>query len=211
MEEEKKGTDEEKDSEVAIKEEGSIEEKKEEEVVAVEKSPEEELQETKKELEEFKDKYLRLYAEFENYKKRVQKDRTELIKYGSEPLMIELLTVLDNLEMALSHANESSSLESLIKGVELTLREFRKVLNKFGVKEIEAVGKPFNPEFHHAMAQVERADLDDKTVVEEYRKGYTYNDKVIRPSLVAVSKKISEKEETTVEEEQKNNNNIKEE
>ncbi len=199
----------EKEAEIAVKEEGNIEEKKDEEIVPVEESPEVELQQVKKELEEYKDKYLRLYAEFENYKKRVQKDRTELIKYGSEPLMIELLTVLDNLEMALSHANEQSSVESLIQGVELTLKEFRKILNKFGVKEIESVGKPFNPEFHHAMAQVERADVEDKTVVEEYRKGYTYNDKVIRPSLVAVSKKVS-REETSNEENQKNND-IKEE
>ena len=207
--EEKKDTGSEKQSEIAVKEEGVIEEKKDEDIAPVDVSPEEELQQVKKELSEYKDRYIRLYAEFENYKKRVQKDRTELIKYGSEPLMIELLTVLDNLEMALSHANEHSSIESLIQGVELTLKEFRKVLSKFGVKEIEAVGKPFNPEFHHAMAQVERADVEDKTVVEEYRKGYTYNDKVIRPSLVAVSKKVSE-DETGGEENQKNND-IKEE
>ncbi len=200
---------EEKETAVQEKKEGEVVEKAEEEVVPVEKTPEEELQELRKELEEYKDKYIRLYAEFENYKKRVQKDRTELIKYGSEPLMIELLTVLDNLEMAISHANEQSSIESLLQGVELTLKEFKKILNKFGVKEIEALGKPFDPEYHHAMAQVERADVEDKTVVEEYRKGYTYNDKVIRPSLVAVSKKVSQ-EETTNEENQKNND-IKEE
>ncbi|NOX20074.1 MAG: nucleotide exchange factor GrpE [Nitrospirae bacterium] len=200
---------EEKDRALQEKKEGEVVEKTEEEVVPVEKSPEEELQELRKELEEYKDKYIRLYAEFENYKKRVQKDRTELIKYGSEPLMIELLTVLDNLEMAISHANEQSSIESLLQGVEITLKEFKKILNKFGVKEIEALGKPFDPEYHHAMAQVERADVEDKTVVEEYRKGYTYNDKVIRPSLVAVSKKVSQ-EETTSEENQKNND-IKEE
>ncbi len=207
--EEKKDTGSEKQSEIAVKEEGVVEEKKDEDIAPVDVSPEEELQQVKKELSEYKDKYIRLYAEFENYKKRVQKDRTELIKYGSEPLMIELLTVLDNLEMALSHANEHSSIESLIQGVELTLKEFRKVLGKFGVKEIEAVGKPFNPEFHHAMAQVERADVEDKTVVEEYRKGYTYNDKVIRPSLVAVSKKVSQ--EGTSSEENQKNNDIKEE
>lgn len=138
------------------------------------------------ELEETKDKYLRLYAEFENYRKKVQKDKEELAKYSNEKLISELLPIIDNLEMALKHTDEK---ESLIKGVENTLREMLRILQKFGLSPIESVGKPFDPVYHHAMVQVERGDLEINTVVEELRKGYIFNDKVIRPSLVAVSKK----------------------
>jgi molecular chaperone GrpE len=143
------------------------------------------------ELAEAKDKYLRLYAEFENYKKKVQKDREELIKYSNESLVYELLPALDNLEMALRHSAEANS-ESLIKGVENTFREFVRILEKFGLTAIESLGKPFDPAYHHAMSQIEREDVEGNTVVEELRKGYLYNEKVLRPSLVAVSKKNSE-------------------
>lgn len=141
------------------------------------------------ELAEAKDKYLRLYAEFENYKKKVQKDKEDLVKYSNESLIYELLPALDNLEMALKHSAEANS-ESLIKGVENTLREFVRILEKFGLKSIDALGKPFDPAYHHAMSQVERDDVEGNMVVEEFRKGYLYNEKVLRPSLVAVSKKV---------------------
>jgi len=168
-----------------------------EQMIPIEEPPEEKAEKLQKELEELKDKYLRLYAEFENYKKRVQKDKTELINYATESIVMELLTVVDNLEMALAHVGDGSSIEALKEGVELTLRELKKVLAKQGVKEIEALGKPFNPELHHAMAQVEREDVEDKTIVEEFRKGYIMKDKVIRPSLVAVAKKIEKSEEAS--------------
>ncbi len=140
------------------------------------------------ELAETKEKYLRLYAEFENYKKKVQKDREELIKYSNESLVYELLPVLDNLEMALKHSSDANS-ESLIKGVENTLRELMRTLEKFGLKPIDALGKLFDPTYHHAMSQVEKEEVENNTVVEEFRRGYLFNEKVLRPSLVAVSKK----------------------
>lgn len=146
------------------------------------------------ELQEAQDKYLRLYAEFENYKKRVVKDKEELIHYGNETLLHELLPVVDHLEMALEHASDDVS-SGLVQGVEITLRELKKTLQKFGLTEIEADGRPFDPVIHDAMAQVERDDVDENTVVEEYRKGYMLKDKVIRAALVAVSKK-PEREET---------------
>lgn len=140
------------------------------------------------ELEEIKDKYLRLYAEFENYKKKVQKDREETIRYSNESLIYDILPALDNLEMALRHSGDKNS-ESLIKGVENTLREMSRILEKFGLSAIEAIGKPFDPAYHHAMSQVEVDDIRDNTVAEEFRKGYLFNEKILRPSLVAVSKK----------------------
>jgi len=157
-------------------------------------------------LEELNDKYLRLYAEFDNYKKRVQRDKEDLIKYGNEDILYHLLPVMDNLEMALKHSADTVS-EGLVKGVEITLREFQRVTEKFGLVPIPATGKPFDPSVHHAMSQVERADMEDKTVVEEFRKGYTLSGKVLRPSLVAVSKRPADEIEakTTI------NKNMKEE
>lgn len=146
-----------------------------------------------REIAELKDKYLRLYAEFENYKKRVQKDKEDLIKYGNETFLFEILPVLDNLEMALKHSENNVS-DGLLKGVEITLKEFLRIIEKFGMVPISALGKPFDPALHHAMSQIEKEDVEDKTVIEEFRKGYMLGDKVLRPSLVAVSKKPSASE-----------------
>ncbi|MFN3479426.1 MAG: nucleotide exchange factor GrpE [Thermodesulfovibrionales bacterium] len=179
-----------KDEEVIEKKEGKVLEVSEKEEKPEEKPSVEE------ELSELREKYLRLYAEFENYKKRVQKEKEELIKYGNEALLYELLNVLDNLEMALKHSSENVS-EGLVKGVEMTLREFQRITEKFGLIPIVALGRPFDPSLHHAMSQVERDDVEDKTVVEEFRKGYMYGDKVLRASLVAVSKKSEPEVETS--------------
>jgi len=172
-----------------------------------EKAPVAEREQLLAELQEINGKYLRLYAEFENYKKRVSKDKEELVKYGNESLLYEILPFIDHLEMALKHAsNEVSS--GLVQGVEITLRDLRKTLEKFGLTAIEADGKPFDPVVHHAMSQVERNDTEDNTVVEEFRRGYMLRDKVLRPALVAVSKKTvksGEQEETEI------NKNIEEE
>ncbi len=176
----------------------------------VEQSPVEEKERLNAELQEANDKYVRLYAEFENYKKRINKDKEELIKYGNENLLYELLPVIDNLEMALKHASNNVS-SGLVQGVEITLKELKKTLEKFGLTEIEAYGKPFDPLVHHAMSQVEREDIEEKTVVEEFRKGYMLKEKVLRPSLVAVSKKLIEGQTKEDEEEIKINKIIEEE
>lgn len=143
------------------------------------------------ELIELRDKYTRLYAEFQNYKKRMQKDKEELLKYGNETLLNDLLPVVDNLEMAVKHSSNDNVSAGLVQGVEITLREFLKVLDRFGLAPIPAFGKMFDPALHDAMAQIEKDDVDDNTVVEEFRKGYIYKGKVLRPSLVGVSKKPS--------------------
>lgn len=169
-------------------EEKEVIEKKEGELLETGGEIREERPSPAAELAELKDRHLRLYAEFENYKKRIQREKEDLIRYGNESLLYELLTVLDNLEMALKHTADNLS-EGLVKGVEITLRELKRVTEKFGLSPIEALGRPFDPALHHAMSQVERTDVDDKTVVEEFRKGYMFWDKVLRPSLVAVSKK----------------------
>jgi molecular chaperone GrpE len=142
----------------------------------------------RKELRDLNDKYLRLYAEFDNYRKRVGREKEELLKFGNEPLLYDLLPVVDSLELALKHGSCDSN-TGVVEGVEITLKEFQRVLEKFGLKKIEAADRCFDPSVHHAMVQVEREDLDEKMVAEEMRAGYLYRDKVLRPSLVAVSVK----------------------
>jgi molecular chaperone GrpE len=155
---------------------------------AIEEVPVDEKERLTSELQEMNDKYLRLYAEFENYRKRVNKDKEELVKYSNEKLIYELLPVIDNLEMALKHSTTETP-EGLVQGVEITLKEFLRTLEKFGLTPIEATGKPFDPSVHHAMTLIEREDIEEKIIVEEFRKGYMFRDKVLRPSLVAVSKR----------------------
>jgi len=142
----------------------------------------------RKEIVALNDKYTRLYAEYENYKKRAIKERDELLKYRAEPIATEILQIMDNLESALSHVTPNTD-ETLTKGVEMTTRELKKILDKFGLSEIDAKGKPFDPNFHHAMSMVERADLDNNTVIDIFRKGYTFKDRLIRAVTVSVSKK----------------------
>jgi molecular chaperone GrpE len=152
------------------------------------------------EIEELNNKYLRLYAEFDNYRRRVNRDKEEQSKYGNESLVYELLPVIDSLELALKHAPEELQ-AGLVQGVEMTLKELQRTLEKFGVSKIEAAGKEFDPSIHHAMMQVEREDLEEKMVAEELRTGYLYRDKVLRPSLVAVSLKPQKKTEAQTSEE----------
>jgi molecular chaperone GrpE len=143
-------------------------------------------------VDELNNKYLRLYAEFDNYRKKVNKDREELAKYGNESLIYELLPIIDSLELALKHAADDSQV-GIVQGVQMTLKELHRTLEKFGVSKIEAAGKRFDPSIHHAMTQVERDDIDEKMVAEELRSGYLYREKVLRPSLVAVSVKTQKK------------------
>ena len=162
--------------------------------------------------DELNSKYLRLYADFENYRKRVNKDKEDLIRFGNESLLYEILPAIDNLELALKHASGEVN-SGLVQGVEVTLKELQRTLEKFGLSRIDAVGKPFDPAVHHAMSQVERDDMDEKLIAEEFRAGYRYRDKVLRPSLVAVSVKAQKqqnddaeaseiKEKDSIEEEQ---------
>jgi len=145
----------------------------------------------KKALAEINDKYVRLYAEFENYKKFIARNREEQLKYANESLMKDLLTVIDHLELALQHSLNKKVSTSLAEGVELTLKELKTVLEKYGLSSIDALGKPFDPIIHHAMTQIESTDTEENTVVQELRKGYKYKDRVIRATLVGVAKQPS--------------------
>jgi molecular chaperone GrpE len=140
-------------------------------------------------LAELDERYVRLYAEFENYKKKSARDREELARYVREELVYDLMPSLDHLEIALQHAAEQEDSAGLKQGVEMTLRELYRTLEKYGLKSIEALGQPFDPEYHHAISQAERDDIEEGTVVEVFRKGYMLGDKVLRAAMVSVSRK----------------------
>jgi molecular chaperone GrpE len=152
----------------------------------------------KKSLSELNDKYIRLYAEFENYKKFTARQKETQLRYANEGLLRDLLTVIDHLELALRHSSDDEASDPLFQGVKMTLKELRTLMEKHGLISIDAVGKPFDPNIHHAMSQIENGSVDENTVVEEFRKGYMLKDRVLRASLVGVSKKIS-KEPTITE------------
>jgi len=150
-----------------------------------------EREELKRSLEEANDKYVRLYADFENYKKITARNKEELLKYANDDLMSDVLTVIDHLELALQHTEESKGPNPLAEGVELTLKELRNILEKYGLVTIDALNKPFDPAVHHAMSQVETEDAEENTVVKEFRKGYKLKERVLRAAMVGVSKKPS--------------------
>jgi len=133
------------------------------------------------------DKFVRERADLENYRKRVQREKEEILKYGNESLLLEILPVIDSMERALSHASEEPHM-AVIEGVRLTHAMLLSTLKKFGVTPIEtSSGCAFDPAFHQAMRQVETTELPPNTVVEELQKGYLINDRLLRAALVSVA------------------------
>jgi len=137
------------------------------------------------------DKFLRERADLENYRKRVQREKEEILKYGNESLILEILPVIDNMERALSHASEEPNNEAIIEGIRLTHAMLLNALKKFGVTPIETTkGSPFDPAFHQAMHQVTNSEFPPNTVVEELQRGYMINDRLLRPTMVSVAAKL---------------------
>jgi len=135
------------------------------------------------------ERLLRVSADFENFKKRSFREADDFRKYANELLLLELLTVVDNMERAIqSTISENNAAGCVIEGVEMTLKALLKIFDKFSVKFIEAVGKPFDPNYHQAMMQ-EASDLHpENTIIREFQKGYLLHDRLLRPSMVVVSK-----------------------
>jgi molecular chaperone GrpE len=152
---------------------------------------EEQLETEKKRSEDYLTRLKYLQADFENLKKRCDRQLAEVKNYGTERLVIELLDVVDELELALKTAQSADSAKLLTEGVQMTLKKFRKVLEQEGVSPITCEGKIFDPSRHNAIATIERDDVDGCVVAEEVRKGYIMKDKVIRPSIVKVAVKSS--------------------
>lgn len=142
------------------------------------------------EAERCRDQYVRLQAETENMKKRLEREKADFVKYAHESLIRDLLPILDNLERALEHAPQGpGDCSALAEGVRLTVEGFRTVLGKFGVEPIAALGERFDPNYHEAVMQQEHPAVDEHTVLEEVQKGYTLKDRLLRPAMVVVSRK----------------------
>ncbi|HSF67918.1 MAG TPA: nucleotide exchange factor GrpE [Nitrospiraceae bacterium] len=138
-------------------------------------------------FKELNDKYLRLAAEFDNYKRLAQRDQRDLIRFGNEQLLKELLPVVDNLERAIKSAQEKRTSDVLIQGVGLTLKQLTGVLAKFHVKPVEAVGQPFNPATHQAVTSIASEKVPSQHVVDELQRGYLLHDRILRAAMVTVS------------------------
>jgi molecular chaperone GrpE len=155
-----------------------------------------ELEAKAKEAAERHDQLLRLGAEFENYKKRVQKEKSDLIKFGNESLLRAVLPILDNLERAIDHGKKMNENGPLLQGVEITLRQLLNILERFGVKPVAAMGESFDPEKHEAVSQAE-SDQEPNRVISELEKGYLFHERLLRPAKVLVSKALLEKKTET--------------
>ncbi len=165
--------------------------KAEEEKAAVDpmKEMEAKLKSAEQEAKENYDRFLRVSAEFENYKKRSAREMADFKKFANESLIKELLSVVDNLERAInSSANDEYVNSSVVEGVNMTLKEILKIFEKYSVKPIESLGKTFDPNFHQAISQEETEEHPENTVLKEFNKGYLMHDRLIRPSIVIVSK-----------------------
>lgn len=142
--------------------------------------------------EQESERYMRLMAEFQNFKRRVAKEKTDIHAFANERIVNDLLPVLDNFERALggeAEASENEELKNYAKGMELIFEQLKAALEKAGVKEIEALGEDFDPNVHNAVMTEQTEEYEDGKVSKVMQKGYKLNDKVVRPSMVAVNKK----------------------
>lgn len=147
-----------------------------------------ELTALKNENATLKDNQIRLQAEFQNYKRRTEKEKSEIYKYANEKIVVELLAVMDNLDRALdSISHNADDHQNVLNGVEMIKKSFEDLLEKEGVQLIDAVDQPFDPNMHHAVMTEEKDGVDADIVIEEFQKGYKLGDKVVRPSMVKVS------------------------
>jgi len=183
----------------AIDEQGHV--KAPDEPESSEKFSGEEIERMAGQLVENRDKYVRLLADFDNFRRRAHKDRDDVIQYGHENLVKDLLSTVDNLDRAIEHAhqNEGGDLASLLQGVELVQRELYAVLAQHEVHVIDAAGKEFDPALHEAMAQVQDDTAPPNSVIEVLQKGYQLRDRLLRPSRVVIAKSPADEGGETTE------------
>ncbi len=158
------------------------------------------LQESAAQVQTFKEQaaknheeFLRKHAEFENFRKRMEREKSEVIKFGHEKIVHELLPVLDSLEKAIEHADEAHDFKDLLDGVQLVLKQFLSALEKFGLVSFDAKGKPFDPNVHEAVSHQESSEFPADHVVEVFRRGYALHNRTLRPSMVSVAKPPQDK------------------
>jgi molecular chaperone GrpE len=179
-----------KDVEVDLSSNDTVEDSEEQMVETEEITVEEPistLEESGRLASEYLDHLQRLQAEFDNYKKRVDREKAELIKYASAELVSELIDIMENLERGVVSAKGSDDIDSIVKGMEMVSTRLKDILGSRGLKPIEAVGKKFDPHYHEAMMMTPTDEYPYNTVIEEFQQGYMIKDKVIRYSKVRVS------------------------
>jgi len=186
------------ESEVSIDENGTEEENDLVELDPV-KILEKDLLDAKNELTEQKDKFVRLQAETDNFRKRLSREKEEFSQYANERLFKELLPIFDNFERALG--DPSNDIKSLKEGLEMILKQFSSFLEKEKVEPIEAIGEKFNPMIHEVLTSEDSSELEENTIISQFVKGYTINNRVIRPSQVVISKKPSLESEEVLKKE----------
>ncbi len=145
------------------------------------------IEDKQAQIDEYKNRWLRTQADFDNFRKRTKKEMQDIHLYACEEFIKELLPVMDNFERALDSIEDKSN--AFYKGVELIYQQILNIFEKFNVKQIKALGEPFDPRFHEAIMQEQSDEHENETVIEVFQKGYTYHSRVIRPSKVKVSKK----------------------
>jgi molecular chaperone GrpE len=139
-------------------------------------------------LAEEKERFVRLYAEFENYKKRSAREIQDYRKYANETLIRELLPIIDNLERAIQSSGAAAGdANCIVQGVDMTLKEILRALEKFNVQPIQSVGEPFDPNYHEAVGKEPSAECEEGKVLREYQRGYLLHDRLVRPAMVVVS------------------------
>ena len=146
------------------------------------------LEKCEEERKETQDRLLRLAAELDNTRKRLDREKSEGIAYANESIMRQLIEVVDNLERAVEHGEKDANCEGLLDGVKMTLKSFMDIFARFGASPFESVGQSFDPNRHEAVFQEPSSEYPDMTVTKEFQKGYTLRDRLLRPAMVAVSR-----------------------
>lgn len=146
------------------------------------------IEKLEQENKELSDRLLRTMAEFDNYRKRVAREKDDLLKYGAEKMALDILPVADNFERALEQAKTAANAAAVVEGVEMIFKQFIATLDKFNIKPFDSIGQTFDPEKHEAMAHQESEEYGENTVMAEFQRGYFLNDKLLRPARVVVSR-----------------------
>ena len=168
--------------------EAASEETSGEEAAESSQSAEEGSSEENPELLQLKDKYLRTLAEYENFRKRSEKEKAQMFELGAKSIIEALLPVVDNFERALSHVQEEEKDSPFVKGIEGIYKQIQKMFADCNIQEIEALGKKFDPALHNAVMTEEEGDAEEDTITQDLQKGYTYRGNVVRHSMVKVKK-----------------------
>lgn len=137
-------------------------------------------------IEELNDRVKRQMAEFENFRKRSEKEKTQMFDMGAKTIIEKILPIVDNFERGFTAVEEADKEDAFVKGMDMVYKQLMTELENAGVKPIEAIGQEFNPDFHNAVMQVESEEYESGVVAQEFQKGYTYKDSVVRHSMVAV-------------------------